>query len=265
VTKKQRHQTIKVWCLFSCQFLQFSIKFIHQQNEGGIMRRLEDKAKVLCSNFALKTAHTCIDSHDHDTAIAFCSLAIKTNPQNAFAYALRGSMYNHKHWCKKACRDLNKAVIFGLNDEVVYSDLGYAHLLCEEFSEAVNNFSNALVINPNHFFSWAFRGYAFSDMGLFEKAVPDLIIALTLIPNDPEASWRLDDAYLGRGKHYLKAGRNLEAVEDFSSAMNYYDFVVEAYEGRASAYTNLGMLDLAKADVVKAKFFRDEYELNQQD
>ncbi|MEY4947789.1 MAG: hypothetical protein RIR22_2490, partial [Planctomycetota bacterium] len=36
-------------------------------------------------------------------------------------------------------------------------------------------------------------------------------------------------------------------------------------EGRASAYTNLGMLDLAKADMVKAKFFRDEYELNQQD
>ena len=67
---------------------------------------------------------------------------------------------------------------------------------------------------------------------------------------------------MGRGNLHLKAGRNQEAVEDFSNAMNHYDFVVKAYEGRASAYTNLGMTDKANADIAKAKFFRDEYEQN---
>ena len=227
------------------------------------MRESEDKAKITCSNFALKKAFRSYDNSDHDTAIKYCSLAIKINPKNASAYNLRGSIYIHKYWFTWVFRDLNKALILGLNDEVVYSNLGYAHMLLQECDKAVNNFSIALEINPNHFFAWSYRGYTFFKMKLYEKAIPDLKIALSLIPNDPFALLNLNDAYLGRGHNHLNAGRNLEAVDDFSNAMNYYDFVTKAYEGRAAAYTNLGMIDLAKADIVKAKFFRDKLELNQ--
>ena len=180
------------------------------------------------------------------------------------AYALRGAIYIHKHWFSWVFRDLNKALVFGLNNEVVYSDLGYAHMLLGECDKAVNNFSIALEINPNHFFAWSYRGYTFFKMKLYEKAISDLTIALSLIPNDPFALLNLDDAYLRRGGLHLKADRYLEAIDDFSNAMNHYDFVVKAYEGRASAYTNLGKIDEAKADIAKAKFFRDEYEHSKQ-
>ena len=234
------------------------------------MRKSEDKAVIRCSNYAMKKAFKYWgyyhdqdnqdDQDDLDTALKYCSLAIKINPQNASAYALRGSMYNSKQWFKRACRDLNKALSFGLNDENLYSDLGYAHLLCEEYSEAVNNFSNALAANPNHSFSWSFRGYSFSDMGLFGKAISDLKIALSLIPNDTGTHSRLNGAYLERGYLHLKAGRNLEAVDDFTNAAESRDFIVEAYEGRAAAYTNLGRFDEATADIAKAKYFREEQE-----
>ena len=51
-----------------------------------------DKAKVSCSNFALKKAYKFYDNHDYDTAINYCSLAIKIDPQNGMAYNLRGAI-----------------------------------------------------------------------------------------------------------------------------------------------------------------------------
>jgi len=227
------------------------------------MRESDDKAKISCSNFAMKKAFRSYYKCDFDIAIKFCSIAIKNNPQNGSAYNLRGEMYTKKYYFKWAIRDLNKALSLGFNNEMVYSNLGDAYMFSHQCDKAVNNYSFALKINPENFWAWSNRGFTFKKMRLYEKAIPDLKIALTLQPNDPIALLHLDDAYLGRGHNHLKAGKNLEAVEDFSNAMNYNDLAVKAYEGRASAYTNLGMIDLAKADMVKAKFFRDKFELNQ--
>ena len=58
----------------------------------------------------------------------------------------------------------------------------------------------------------------------------------------------------------MKADRNLEAVDDFTKATSSRDFIVKAYEGRATAYTNLGRVDEATADIAKAKYFREEQE-----
>ena len=226
------------------------------------MRSSRDKAKDSCWNFAMKKAFTYYDNHDYDTAIKFCSLAIKIDPQNGIAYNLRGAMYTHNYWFTWSFRDLNKAISLGFTNECVYSNLGDAYRLNRQCDKAVNNYSIALEMNPDHFYAWLNRGFTFTKMKLYEKAIPDLKIALSLIPNDKGAISDLARAYLGRGKLHLEAGRNLEAVEDFSSAMNHYDFVVKAYEGRASAYMNLGMTDKANADIAKAKFFRDEYEQN---
>ena len=227
------------------------------------MGKSDDKAKISCSNFAMKKAFKYYDNYDYDTAIKYCSLAIKINPQNGMAYNLRGAIYIHNYWFTWSFRDLNKALSLGFNNDMVYSNLGDAYMFSHQCGKAVNNYSIALELNPENFCAWANRGYTFIKMKLYEKAVPDLKIALTVRPKDSIALLNLDDAYLGRGQQHLKAGRDIEAVDDFSNAMNHYDFVVEAYEGRASAYTNLGMIDLAKADMVKAKFFRDKLELNQ--
>ena len=227
------------------------------------MRKSDDKAKISCSNFAMKKAFKYYDNYEYDTAIKYCSLAIKIDPQNGMAYNLRGAIYIHNYWFTWSFRDLNKALSLGFNNDMVYSNLGDAYMFSHQCDKAVNNYSIALELNPENFCAWSNRGYTFIKMRLYEKAVPDLKIALTLRPKDSIALLNLDDAYLGRGQQHLKAGRDIEAVDDFSNAMNHYDFVVEAYEGRASAYTNLGMIDLAKADMVKAKFFRDKLELNQ--
>lgn len=219
------------------------------------MGRSEDKAKESCSNFAMKKAYKHYDNYDYDTAIKYCSLAIKIDPQNGMAYNLRGAMYTHNYWFTWSFKDLNKALSLGFINETVYTNLGYAHMLNHQCDKAVNNFSIALEMNPDHFSAWSNRGYTFIKMRLYEKAVPDLKIALSLIPNDRIAFLNLNHAYLGRGQHHLKAGRNIEAIEDFSNAMNHYNFIVKAYEGRAAAYMNLGMTDKANADIAKAKFF----------
>ena len=227
------------------------------------MRKSDDKAKISCSNFAMKKAFKYYDNYEYDTAIKYCSLAIKIDPQNGMAYNLRGAIYIHNYWFTWSFRDLNKALSLGFNNDMVYSNLGDAYMFSHQCDKAVNNYSIALELNPENFCAWSNRGYTFIKMRLYEKAVPDLKIALNLRPKDSIALLNLDDAYLGRGQHHLKAGRNIEAIEDFSNAMNHYDFIVKAYEGRAAAYTNLGKIDLARADIAKAKFFRDKLELNQ--
>ena len=233
------------------------------------MRKSDFRAKLVCSNYALKKAYRHWDNFEDsnhsdldeiDTAITYCSIAIKNYPQNEFAYKLRGSLYIWKECFKWAYRDLNKAVSLGLKDEFVYSDLGFAYMCEHECSEAVNNFSNALEINPDYFFAWQKRGYTFIKMELYDKAIPDLIIALSLDPNDPEALRHLNNAYLRRGNLYLEEGRNLEAVDEYTKATSSRDFIVKAYEGRATAYTNLGRVDEATADIAKAKYFREEQE-----
>lgn len=243
-----------------CSKLIISYQWSPYKKEGVFMRESDNKAKISCSNFAMKKAFKFYDKHDFDTAIKFCSIAIKNNPQNASAYNLRGEMYTQKYYFTWAFRDLNKALSLGFNNEMVYSNLGDAYMFSHQCDKAVNNYSIALEINPENFWAWSNRGFTFKKMKLYEKAIPDLKIALTLQPNDPIALLHLDDAYLGRGHNHLKAGRNLEAIDDFSNVTNYNDLAVKAYEGRASAYTNLGMIDLAKADMVKANFFRDKYE-----
>ena len=233
------------------------------------MSNPEDKAVIRCSNYAMKKAYRhwgnfayrdCSDLDEIDTAIDYCSIAIKSDPQNELAYHLRGSMYSNKHWYRRDCKDLNRAISLGFKDEYIYTDLGFAHTLVDECSEAVNNFSHALAINPNYFKAWGQRGYAFLRMKLYDKAIPDLIIALSLFPNDPSTLRVLNRAYLERGRHHLKAGRNLEAVDDYTKATSSRDFIVEAYEGRAAAYTNLGRVEEASADMAKAKYFREEEE-----
>ena len=233
------------------------------------MRKSDFRAKIVCSNYALKKAYSHWDNFkasnpsdldEIDTAITYCSIAIKNYPQNEFAYSLRGSMYIGKEWYKWACRDLKKALSLGLKDEFVYSDLGFAYMLLQECNEAVNSFSNALEINPNYCFAWQKRGYTFTKMELYEKAIPDLKIALSLLPNDIYANRDLNRAYLRRGHLHLKAGKNLEAISDFTSATNSKDSVVEAYEGRAAAFMNLGRVDESTADIAKAKYIREEHE-----
>jgi Flp pilus assembly protein TadD len=56
----------------------------------------------------------------------------------------------------------------------------------------------------------------------------------------------------------LDAGEYLEAIDDFTNATESKDFIAQAYEGRSIAFTNLGKIYEAKADIAKAKFFQEE-------
>jgi Flp pilus assembly protein TadD len=58
----------------------------------------------------------------------------------------------------------------------------------------------------------------------------------------------------------LDAGRNLEAIDDFTQAAKTKDLIMKAYEGRAKAFTNLGRVDEAKADMAKAEYIHEEQE-----
>jgi tetratricopeptide (TPR) repeat protein len=225
---------------------------------GRSEAKAKAKAKESWSNIAMEKAYEFYDKPDYDTAIKYCSLAIKINPKNGMAYNLRGAMYTHNYWFTWSFRDLNKAISLGFTNECVYSNLGDAYRLNQQCDKAVNNYSIALEMNPDHFYAWLNRGFTFTKMKLYEKAIPDLKKALSLIPNDKGAISDLSSAYLGRGNLHLKEGKNLKAVEDFTKAIKLEGFLVEAYEGRSIAFTNIGKIDEANADMVKAKFFRDE-------
>lgn len=89
--------------------------------------------------------------------------------------------------------------------------------------------------------SYANEGYRLYNLGLYDAAIAQYNIYLSLVPNDPLG-------YNNRGAAYGALGQNLQAIQDYSQAIALSPTTALYYENRGNAYTWLNQWILAQND-----------------
>ncbi|BAY65498.1 tetratricopeptide TPR_2 [Calothrix brevissima NIES-22] len=115
----------------------------------------------------------------------------------------------------------------------------------QNYKEAIADFENALVIQPDEQSAWLFRGIALLNLGRNEEAIADFDKALAIQANDQIACFF-------RGIALLNLGRNEEAVTSSDKALAIQPDYQDAWYLRGYALLNLGRNEEAIADFDKA-------------
>lgn len=134
-----------------------------------------------------------------------------------------------------------------------FKNRGIANSLLKKNSEAIADFDEALILDPNDAGLHNFRGFAKAEIGFekedhqhFEEAMKDIDLAISL---NPEYS----EAYLNKGIILMWLDRHREAIDMFNKVIEFNPQNAKAYYDRGLAYDKIGNLPKACLDWGKAK------------
>jgi len=162
-----------------------------------------------------------------EQAAAFFQQALKDDPSSAEAIYGMGSVYLNQNQ-NAAAREMFER---GLRQSASYPDtlpdtwnnLGVISTRENNLGEAIQDFENALKINPNHLLSLDNLGNAYRLQKRWADARQVLDRALSIAPNDPEANYSMGMVYAQTDdttKAYDYLQRALQARPDYPEALN---------------------------------------------
>ena len=159
----------------------------------------------------------------------------------------------------------------GISTEVIYNDLhgfikyqkshhsahakfyaGVSSHNKKKLSEAIEQYTKAIGLNPRLAEAYSNRGAAYRESGKIEKAISDYNQAIYLKPD-------YADAYNNRGVAYAKRNEIDHAIADFSMAIELNPKFAEAYNNRGNIYRDAGKYDIALQDWDRAIGLRPDY------
>ena len=182
----------------------------------------------------------CVDSNA-EARISGCSVVLQTSDANAESRAValynRGIAYRRKGQLDLAIQDFDQALRLQPND-----------------AEALNN-----------------RGITLDDMGAFDRAIQDFAKAIRLKPNYAEAYFNRANSYRHKSQHEramqdklprqmgkVRAGTtagispDADAIRDYDQAIRVKSDYAAAFVNRGIAYYDKGQYDLAIEDYDEA-------------
>lgn len=121
----------------------------------------------------------------------------------------------------------------------------------KKYQEALQNFDQALVMNPRHERAYRMRGDLLRQLGEDQKAINDYSQA---IKQNPDFS----TTYINRGEAYEAVGDYQKAIADYTQAIELYPEDGFGYSYRGAVYTKLGENQKAIADLNKAIEFNPD-------
>jgi len=116
-----------------------------------------------------------------------------------------------------------------------------AYLGQREWSQAINEFSEVLRLNPHDGSAYGYRGAAYWASGEFDKAISDFSRQIELQPTN-------SDAFFNRASAYRAKREFTNAVSDFSRCLELCPTNPLAYKTRAAVYNTMGEFDKAISD-----------------
>ena len=162
-----------------------------------------------------------------EQAAAFFQQALQDDPSSAEAIYGMGSVYLNQNK-NAAAREMFER---GLRQSASYPDtlpdtwnnLGVISTRENNLTEAIQDFENALKVNPNHLLSLDNLGNAYRLQKRWTDARTVLERALSIAPNDPEANYSLAMVFAQTDdttKAYDYLQRALQARPDYPEALN---------------------------------------------
>lgn len=118
------------------------------------------------------------------------------------------------------------------HDAITYYNQGYAFAKQGQYQQAIDEFNEAIHLQPDNFKAYNSRGSAYNNLGKSQRAVADYNEAIRLKPD-------YADAYHNRGAAYASIGQYQLAIEDFSEAIHLKPKDAIFYNDRGSTFLYL--------------------------
>jgi tetratricopeptide (TPR) repeat protein len=134
-----------------------------------------------------------------DEQISGCTSAIKSGKLErkdlAAALVNRGSAYRARGELERAIQDYDQAIKLDPNDVEAFFRRGIAHGRRREFDSAIADFDRAIKLKPDHVGALYSRGLTYSNKGQWERAIQDYDQAIKLSPDNVMAITNRGNAY----------------------------------------------------------------------
>ena len=170
----------------------------------------------------------------------------------------------------------NEDNIFLANQKI---ENGWKLYLDKKYDAALENFLEAIELNPNSAGAYLGTGTTYSEIGKFRQAISDLNKSAELKPNSPvvylnrgavyadlkqyeaaladyekalELNPNYANAYYNRGVALYRLNRYEESIESYTRSIELNPNNEFAYSNRGSAYDELGQYETAILDFTKA-------------
>ena len=168
----------------------------------------------------------------------------------ATAHFERGNAYlavgEHAH----VIEDYDEAVALDPENVVAHSNRGTAYRALGENERAIEDYNEVVRINPDYAAVYNNRANAYNDLGQREKALEDYGEAIRLDPKDPAV-------YLNRGNILSEMSEFERAIEDYTEAIRIDPNYSDAYHNRGVMYHRLGQYEESERDMAKVAELRE--------
>jgi tetratricopeptide (TPR) repeat protein len=236
-----------------CQVLDSSTPWIQEKAWATICMQLDDQE---VSDILREIA----------TAVQQSSIANNIIYQLLYQYALHCHKFNSQavdielneiDKCVTTCTTMIPTVANTI-DEVRLKNLATLFLILrgvinesnEQFQQAYDDFTKALMISPNDANALHGRGNSLIQMNRAAEALDDLNRAISLDTNDEES-------YTARGNALIQMKKYNEAIQDFTTAIQLNSDDPEPFYGRAQCYRALNRKQEAAQDERQARLLED--------
>jgi tetratricopeptide (TPR) repeat protein len=163
-----------------------------------------------------------------DEAVSFFSERIRRDPNDSFAFALRGRAWREEGELERALKDLNTAIRLDPKNATWYANRALVHDELDESTRALDDYDDAIKLQPKEVQHYLGRALVHKHDKDYDDAIDDYTTALRL---DPKSV----DAYYNRGNAY-KAKRDYEqAIRDYTEAIRLDPEAPDAYFNRSNA------------------------------
>lgn len=165
--------------------------------------------------------------------------------QKAEDLLIQGEEKYKKGDLQGAIEDFSQAIVLNPNYAEAYYNRGTVRYVLGDNQGAIADYNEVLRINPNLFQAYVNRGNARDDSGDSQGAIADYNEALRINPSDSKA-------YYNRGVTRSRLGDMQAAIADYNEALRINPNYGLAYNARGNARAKLGEKEGAIQDFQKA-------------
>ena len=184
----------------------------------------------------------CYKSTNADITINYCTQAIESGQLSgrglAFAFYKRANAYYEKGEYDRAIEDYDQAIRLNPKHPDAFSNRGVAYARKGDYDRAIENYNEAIRLNPKHPDAFSNRGVAYARKGDYDRAIENYNEAIRLNPKHAGALY-------GRGNAYRRKG-------DYDRAIENYDEAIQLSPKHANAFSNRGVAYARKRDYDRA-------------
>jgi Tfp pilus assembly protein PilF len=172
-------------------------------------------------------------------------MTIARNPVCWMAHDNLGNSFKEKGQIYEAVNQYQEAIRLNPDYAGAYYNRGIAYIKLGQYQLAIESYNEAIRRTPDNAFYYNNRGSAYYKLGQYQHAFDDFCLATRFKPD-------YGDAYYNRGVAYSRSDQYQLAIEDFNKAIQLTPDNADAYNNRGIVYFLQGNNEFGCNDAQKA-------------